>query len=118
MAVSIAHVTLDARDASALAAFWSAALERDVDDGATPEFASIGLGDGASGPAWLFARVPETKTAKNRMHLDFATADRGAEVARLEALGATALGEHEEQGEEWTVLADPEGNEFCVAQTT
>ena len=66
-------------------------------------------------PAWLFVQVPEAKAAKNRLHLDFSTADRGAQVARLVALGARPLGEHEEEGERWTVLADPEGNEFCVA---
>jgi len=111
MAVSVAHVTLDCHDATVLAAFWSAALDRDVDAGAAPEFASIGLSPPVQQPAWLFVQVPESKTAKNRMHLDFDAADRVAEVTRLEALG-----EHEEHGARRTVLADPEGNEFCVAQ--
>jgi hypothetical protein len=116
MAVSVAHVTLDCHDATVLAAFWSAALDRDVDAGAAPEFASVGLSPPVQQPAWLFVQVPESKTAKNRMHLDFDAADRVAEVTRLEALGARALGEHQEHGARWTVLADPEGNEFCVAQ--
>ena len=56
------------------------------------------------------------KTAKNRMHVDLAAADRGAEVARLVELGATRVTDMEEWGYEWTVLQDPEGNEFCIAQ--
>ncbi|MFJ9678119.1 VOC family protein [Streptomyces sp. NPDC101194] len=64
----------------------------------------------------LFQRVPEAKTAKNRLHLDVHAGPgrREAEVKRLEALGATALREVDQPGGRWTVLADPEGNEFCV----
>ncbi|SED19226.1 hypothetical protein SAMN05216532_3742 [Streptomyces sp. 2231.1] len=64
----------------------------------------------------LFQRVPETKTAKNRLHLDLHTGrgERPAEVARLEALGARVLHEVKEPSGEWVVMADPEGNEFCV----
>ena len=68
-------------------------------------------------PTWLFAKVPESKTAKNRMHVDLAAPDHEAEVARLVALGATRVADMEEWGYEWTVLQDPEGNEFCVAET-
>ena len=63
----------------------------------------------------LFLKVPEGKSVKNRMHLDFHTADRAAEVVRLVRLGATAHDTHHEYGIEWTVMTDPEGNEFCVA---
>ncbi|MFJ9814082.1 VOC family protein [Streptomyces sp. NPDC101151] len=64
----------------------------------------------------LFQRVPETKTVKNRLHLDLHPGDRlrADEVARLEALGARVLSEVKQPGGEWVVLADPEGNEFCV----
>ncbi|MEU9983885.1 VOC family protein [Streptomyces sp. NPDC050856] len=64
----------------------------------------------------LFQRVPETKSGKNRVHLDVHSAPgrREAEVTRLEALGATVLRQVREPGGEWTVMADPEGNEFCV----
>lgn len=64
----------------------------------------------------LFQRVPETKTGKNRLHLDVHSAPgtRDTEVTRLEALGA-AVERHEKQpGGEWVVMTDPEGNEFCV----
>ncbi|CAL9557258.1 VOC family protein [Streptomyces sp. enrichment culture] len=64
----------------------------------------------------LFQRVPEAKTGKNRVHLDVHSTDGGreAEVARLEALGASVVRRVKEQGGEWAVMADPEGNEFCV----
>ncbi|MEU1911737.1 VOC family protein [Streptomyces massasporeus] len=64
----------------------------------------------------LFQRVPEAKTGKNRLHLDLHPGEgrRDEEVARLERLGASALRRVKEQGGEWVVMADPEGNEFCV----
>jgi hypothetical protein len=64
----------------------------------------------------LFQRVPEARTAKNRLHLDVHAepGQRAAEVERLLGLGATVLREVAEQGGSWTVLTDPEGNEFCV----
>jgi len=64
-------------------------------------------------PGLLFVRVPEAKSVKNRLHLDFRPDDRDAEVQRLLALGATRA--EVGQGEQsWVVLTDPEGNEFCV----
>ena len=60
-------------------------------------------------------RVPEGRVAKNRVHVDWHTADRPAEVERLTKLGAAVLGEESIHGLTWTVLADPDGNEFCVA---
>ncbi|MEU6255243.1 VOC family protein [Streptomyces sp. NPDC047043] len=64
----------------------------------------------------LFQRVPEAKTAKNRLHLDLHPGEgrRESEVGRLEGLGASVLRRVKEQGGEWVVMADPEGNEFCV----
>jgi hypothetical protein len=125
MSVMVAAVTIDCDDALVVGRFWSAALDRPLDPGAAAEFASIGMPEhrdvtgwslpGADGPTWLFAKVPEAKTAKNRMHVDLAAADHEAEVARLVSLGATKVGDMAEFGYEWTVLQDPEGNEFCVA---
>jgi predicted enzyme related to lactoylglutathione lyase len=66
----------------------------------------------------LFVKVPELKTAKNRLHLDLAAPDVEAEVARLVELGAARVADTEEYGYTWTVMADPEGNEFCVARAT
>ncbi|TCC55379.1 VOC family protein [Kribbella pittospori] len=67
--------------------------------------------------ALTLQQVEEPKTVKNRMHLDLLVDDVESEVTRLEALGASRLTPtaHEEFGQTWFVLADPEGNEFCVA---
>ncbi|MFC8504954.1 VOC family protein [Streptomyces sp. NPDC057411] len=72
--------------------------------------------DTGLGRRLLFQRVPEPKTVKNRLHLDLhpAPGTREAEVARLEGLGGKVLRQVAERGGAWTVMADPEGNEFCV----
>jgi predicted enzyme related to lactoylglutathione lyase len=115
MTIALAHITFDAEDPPSLAAFWSAALGRPVDDGASESFASIddSLPDR---PSWFFIRVPEGKSTKNRLHVDLTADDRDAEVERLIGLGATKLSQHDEWGASWTVLVDPENNEFCIGQ--
>jgi catechol 2,3-dioxygenase-like lactoylglutathione lyase family enzyme len=115
MPVSLAHITFDSADPQSLARFWSAALDRPVDDGASEFFASIDDLE-PDRPSWFFIRVPEGRTAKNRVHIDLTADDREAEAARLAGLGATRLSDHDEWGAVWTVLTDPEGNEFCVGQ--
>jgi catechol 2,3-dioxygenase-like lactoylglutathione lyase family enzyme len=106
----IKSVTFDAADALRLAAFWAAVFGSDVDEDSTGDRAFVEAA-GWGGPSIWFARVPEGKSAKNRIHFDLrapgAVAD---EVARLTGLGATVL---ERQGGH-VVMADPEGNEFCV----
>jgi hypothetical protein len=127
MTVQIASVTFDCADALVVGRFWSAALGRPLDPEASSDFATIGFAgrrdsvgwapvkrDGD--PTWMFAKVPEPKTAKNRLHLDLMTPDPEAEIARLVGLGATRVANVEEYGYEWTVMTDPEGNEFCVAK--
>jgi hypothetical protein len=69
--------------------------------------------DGVS-PDLLFLRVPEGKTVKNRLHIDLRPDDQDAEVARLERLGAHRVSVGQSEGVGWVVLADPDGNEFCV----
>ena len=110
MATFIKSVTFDAANALALARFWAAALGSDVDEDSTPDKAFVEAA-GWGGPNLWFNRVPEPKTAKNRVHFDLrAPGPMDAEVARLEGLGATVTGRHPGL----TVMADPEGNEFCV----
>lgn len=109
MSITLTSVTFDCADAAELASFWSAALERPVDDGASPDFAVI-----TGTPGFMFLRVPEAKTTKNRCHPDLAAADLAAEVQRLKELGATHLADHDEDGAVWATLSDPEGNEFDV----
>jgi predicted enzyme related to lactoylglutathione lyase len=107
-------LVLDCRDPARLAPFWAAALGY-VSLGEAGAYVVL-LPDGRPGPKLLLQQVPEPKSAKNRMHLDIDAADIEAEAARLEALGATRV-EHDqihEHGTSWILMADPEGNEFCV----
>jgi predicted enzyme related to lactoylglutathione lyase len=113
MTARICAVTMDCSDATKLAAFWSAVLDRPVDEGATEDFAAIGMANPpADQPFWLFNKVPEGKTSKNRFHPDLITADLETEVKRLVSLGATEHNTFDEDGTRWTTLTDPEGNEF------
>jgi hypothetical protein len=115
MSVSLEAVTFDCVDALAQAGFWSEMLGHPVDDGASEDFAAIGLGgEHRVRPAWMFIKVPEGKTAKNRCHPDLLAADREAEVGRAVAAGARKLGDFDEGGARWTTLVDPEGNEFDI----
>jgi hypothetical protein len=65
-------------------------------------------------PDLLFIQVPETKPGKNRLHLDLRPEDQAAQVARLEGLGATRTDVGQDGAATWVVMADPEGNEFCL----
>jgi Glyoxalase-like domain len=114
MTLRLSNVTFDCTDAARVATFWSAVLGRPVDDGRSQYFASIDLRD-HSQITWLFITVPESKTAKNRMHVDLHADDRQAEVARVIGLGARHVADHDEHGLQWTVLLDVEGNEFCIS---
>ena len=106
----IKSVTFDCADALLLATFWAAALGSDVDEDSTSSKAFVEAA-GWGGPNLWFARVPEGKSAKNRVHFDLRAPGTVAdEVARLEGLGATVL----RAGDELVVMRDPEGNEFCV----
>jgi hypothetical protein len=110
MASFIKSVTFDCEDALVTAAFWAAALGSNVDEDSTSARAYVEAA-GWGGPNMWFARVPEPKTAKNRLHFDLrAPADIQDEVRRLEALGATTI----RAGTDLVVMVDPEGNEFCV----
>jgi uncharacterized glyoxalase superfamily protein PhnB len=119
MTLKINAVTFDCENAPELARFWGAALGRPVDPGQAEHgifFASIGFTQPLPDqPVMMFIKVPEGKTAKNRMHLDLDADDRAAEVERLVAIGATVVHDRDEYGTRWTTLTDPEGNEFCVA---
>ena len=127
MTVRIASVTFDCADAHTVGRFWSAALGRSLDPNASSDFAAIGFAgrrdkvgwaqvERDNDPTWMFTKSPESKVAKNRMHLDLMAPDVEAEVARLVEHGATRVADIEEYGYTWTVMADPEGNEFCVAK--
>jgi len=110
MASVIKSVSFDAADALRLATFWAAVFGSDVDEESTSDKAFVEAA-GWGGPNIWFARLPEGKTAKNRIHFDLRAPGRVSdEVARLIGLGATVLGQYGGH----TTMADPEGNEFCV----
>lgn len=115
MPARIGNISFDCDDVLKMAAFWSAVLGRPVDKGSSTVFASIGGSDGTrQEPAWYFNKVPESKQAKNRVHVDLVDPDPSA-IDELVRLGATVIGNHSVPGHPWTVLRDPEGNEFCIA---
>jgi predicted enzyme related to lactoylglutathione lyase len=119
--LQIRHVTIDCADPYELARFWSAVTGwpmHDDDRPGDPEVAVIPPDQRL--PWLLFIRVPEPKTVKNRVHLDVAPTGhrRDEEVARLLGVGATTVADHRKpDGTGWVVMADPEGNEFCVERS-
>jgi len=106
--------TLDCCDLERTAQFWQAALDLDVEGEVDGRYIALS----GHGVTLTLQLVPERKTVKNRMHLDMLVEDLPAEVHRLEQLGATRLTPvpHQEFDQTWFVLADPDGNEFCVAR--
>ena len=121
MSIRIQCLCVDSADPAALAGFWQAALgwrrTFEQDDEVVLEPPAGSREDGVV-PDLLFLRVPDSRQSdfpqlKNRLHLDLRPEDQAAEVARLEALGARRVDIG--QGDvSWVVMADPDGNEFCV----
>ncbi len=106
-------LVLDCLNPQALAPFWAAALGYDVI--ADVDNYVMLLPANKPGPKLLLQRVPEQKTAKNRVHFDVETADIEAMATELESFGAKRVGPAQsEHGSRWIVMNDPEGNEFCV----
>lgn len=110
MSLTPKTITIDCPNPRELAAWWAAALGAEIarDHG---DFVLLAAEPLAMG----FQQVPEGKEAKNRVHVDFESADREAEVERLVGLGAKVVAEHSVPGLSWVILQDPAGNEFCVA---
>jgi hypothetical protein len=111
MSLQLDSIVIDCTDPLRVASFWSEALglklhgPNDDDD--------LWLEPGGDCPGILFGWVPESKSVKDRIHLDLRPDDQAAEVERLIALGARRIDIG--QGDvSWVVMADPEGNEFCV----
>ena len=122
MTAVISHTTIDATDAYAQSLFWEKVLgyAQNPDDPNEPghEECMIFSPDGRS--RVLFIEVPEKKQAKNRMHFDLVPAEgtRDAEAERLVSIGATVVDDlRRPDGSGWVVLADPEGNEFCILRS-
>ena len=113
-------ITVDAHNPKALAEFWAEVLgwsvgedgddigwwiERELNDPNKTDFPEI-----------LFLKVPDTKIVKNRLHFDLCPDNQEVEVTRLEKLGAKKIdiGQSADPDTTWVVMADPEGNEFCI----
>ena len=105
------QVVVDAHDPVVLGRWWAEALGWVVVGAAADEFEIRPTPDRV--PGLLFVPVPEEKAGKNRLHLDFSPVDQTAEVERLLSLGARRA-DVGQRDASWVVLADPEGNEFCI----
>jgi predicted enzyme related to lactoylglutathione lyase len=117
MTLRVQAIDIDANDPSALATFWQALLgwrRTHEEPGEVVLEPPAGSRDDGVVPDLLFLGVPEGKQVKNRLHLDLRPDDQAAEVARAKALGAVEVSVGQSDDVSWVVLADPEGNEFCI----
>jgi predicted enzyme related to lactoylglutathione lyase len=112
MTLKFDEICVDATDIHELATWWADVLgwqPQPTDDGDVMLIVPPG-----AGPNWLFVAVPDDRVVKNRIHFDFRPDDQQAEVERVIALGARHVDIGQTGDESWVVLADPEGNEFCI----
>ena len=122
MSSFVSHTSVDCTDAYALSCWWRAVLDyvEDPDDPNEPGLEECLIRSRDGHHRLLFLEVPEAKRGKNRVHLDLRPREgsRDDELARLLELGATALADRRNpDGTGWVVLADPEGNEFCILRS-
>jgi Glyoxalase-like domain len=123
MTAVISHTTLDATDAYAQSVWWAGVLgfAEDPDDPNLPGHEECMIFSPDRQTRILFIEVPEKKQLKNRIHFDLVPAEgtRDEELARLLSFGATQVDDlRRPDGRGWVVLADPEGNEFCILRST
>ena len=114
MKLDIGGITIDSTEPRQLAEFWTRALDLEVVFDADGWHVQLRSRDGGKQAYLGLQKVSEKRAGTNRVHLDLATDDREGEIKRLESLGATIGETHEMPSLTWTVLQDPEGNEFCV----
>jgi predicted enzyme related to lactoylglutathione lyase len=113
MALKAENITFDCTDPERLAEWWARALDGQVNPVAPPFFVTVSRSEG---PGLAFQKVDDPTPGKNRVHIDFAASDMEAEVKRLVELGASETGRHSFGDDfQWVVLADPDGNAFCIA---
>jgi predicted enzyme related to lactoylglutathione lyase len=114
VALRLDTLTFDCADPMRVARFWTEALDWELDPESEPAGALVRDPTGRSDGLY-FQPVPESKVAKNRLHLDLRpTTSMAAEVDRLRSLGATVVERVDTEDSYWTVMRDPEGNELCV----
>ena len=117
MALRWQAICIDTTDPALLARWWAELLGWRLTYEEADEVVlepPVGSPEDGVSPDILFLRVPEPKTVKDRLHIDLRPEDQAAEVARAEALGATRVDIGQGDDKSWVVLADPEGNEFCI----
>jgi predicted enzyme related to lactoylglutathione lyase len=113
MTLSLAMITVNTLDAESLAGWWAAQLGADILETNDGWYVSLG-GDGM--PVRLsFQKVDDPTPGRNKLHLDLMTEDLDAETARLVGAGATEVAQQSIGDFRWVIMADPDGNEFCVA---
>ncbi len=117
MSLRVQCICVDSTDPGVLARWWADLLgwriTHETDDEAVLEPPAGSAEDGVS-PDMLFLRVPEGRSIKNRLHLDLRPDDQAKEVSRAESLGAHRASIGQGDDVSWVVMADPEGNEFCI----
>ncbi|MEU7149617.1 VOC family protein [Streptomyces sp. NPDC045456] len=112
MAVSLYQLSIDAHDLKGLATFWAQVLDwRIIHEDEEEVIIAV---DVHALPGIGFLAVPEAKAGKNRLHIELSPDDQAAEVERIIGLGARRVDVGQGEDVSWVVLADPEGNEFCV----
>ena len=115
------HITVDSSQPYELARFWSEVTGWPLSDEDLPDDDEVLLAAPEPVPSLLFIRVPEAKSVKNRLHIDWMPDERtrDEEVERLVGIGAKLYEDHRaEVGLGWVTMQDPEGNEFCVERST
>ena len=111
---SVGSIMIDCNDIEAVVEFWSAVLDLEV-KARYPSYVFMSrVCEG--GPALAFQQVPVPRAGKNRTHIDLSAVEPEAFIEKAIELGASRIEDHELSGFHWTVLADPEGNVFCVSK--
>jgi predicted enzyme related to lactoylglutathione lyase len=114
MAIQLSHLCIDSHDPGPLARWWAELLGWQVSrDDADEVVVRPTLSGSGGSPPLMFLLVSDDKVVKNRLHLDLMTDDLDVELARVEALGARRV-DVGQRDQSWAVLADPQGNEFCL----
>jgi hypothetical protein len=112
MALEVENITFDCADPDGLAGWWAQAVDGTINPVAPGFFVTVAR---PGAPGLAFQKVDDPTPGKNKVHVDFSAADMEAEVKRLVGLGATETGRNNFGDFQWVVLADPDGNAFCIA---
>jgi predicted enzyme related to lactoylglutathione lyase len=112
MTLEVENITFDCADPDGLADWWAQAVNGTINAVAPGFFVTVAR---SGSPGLAFQKVDDPTPGKNKVHVDFSSADMEAEVKRLVDLGATETGRNNFGDFQWVVLADPDGNAFCVA---